>query len=103
MDGVEAAYQFAGVLGIRPHGLTLRQLWRMVNGLQKQRRLETVHLVCLAFNKVNVSQFLATGALEESPVGKPVVLRPDLEAQAQAEIERIRRENPDLPRIPAVT
>ena len=38
----------------------------------------------------------------ESCVGKPLVLSPDLEAQVQDEVERIRRENPNLPKFNAI-
>lgn len=101
LDGVEAAYEFAGMIGIRPHGLTLRQLWRMANGRAKQNRLESLQLVCLAFNEgLDAKRFLEQGIIEESCVGKPLELSPEMEAQVQIEIERIRRENPDLPQIP---
>jgi hypothetical protein len=102
MDGVDAAYEFAGIIGIRPHGLTLRQLWRMACGATRQRRLDALHIVCLAFNgSLDTEKFLQFGLVEESNVGKPLVLSPELEAKVQEEIERIRRENPDLPKVQA--
>jgi hypothetical protein len=98
LDGVEAAYEFAGDVGISPVGLTLRQLWRMANGRAKQRRIESLQLVCLAFNEsLDAAKFLATGQFAESRVGKPLELPPELEAKVAAEAERIRRENPGLP------
>lgn len=101
MDGVEAAYEFAGIVGIRPHGLTLRQLWRMAAGKQKQDRWNSFHLICLAFNdSLDTQRFLETGIMIESPAGKPIELSPELEAKVQEEVNRIRRENPDLPTIP---
>jgi hypothetical protein len=104
MDGIDAAYEFAGVVGIKPHGLTLRQLWRMASGAMKQRRLEALHIVCLAFNgSLDTQKFLEFGTVEESNVGKPLVLSPELEAKVQEEIERIRRENPDLPKPQAIS
>lgn len=103
MDGIEAAYEYAGIVGIRPHGLTLRQLWRMATGAMKQKRVESLQLICLAFNdSVDTEKFLELGIITESCVGKPLVLSDELEAKVQAEIERIRRENPDLPTIPAI-
>jgi hypothetical protein len=103
LDGIDAAYEFAGVVGLNPKGLTLRQLWRMQNGLARQRRIETMQLVCVAFNdSLDVSRFLQTGTIEESDVGKPLRLSDELEAQVQIEIEKIRRENPELPRIATV-
>jgi hypothetical protein len=103
LDGIDAAYEFAGIVGISPKGLTLRQLWRMQNGVAKQRRIETMQLVCVAFNEsLDVAKFLHTGIVEESSVGKPLQLPDELEAKVQAEIEKIRRENPNLPKIATV-
>ena len=98
LDGIDAAYEFAGIVGVHPGGLTLRQLWRMANGCTKQRRIETMQLVCVAFNdSLDIRRFLQTGVIEESCVGKPLVLSPENEAKVQVEIDRIRRENPNLP------
>jgi len=70
----------------------------MADGKAKQKRIESLHLICLAFNDgLDVPLFLRTGRVTESCVGKPVVLSPELEAKVQDEIERIRRENPELP------
>ena len=100
MDGVESAYEFAGQIGINPSGLTLRQLWRMASGLAKQRRVESLQLIYLAFNgEIDIPHFLRTGQLAETIVGKPLELGPELEAKVQAEIDRIRRENPNLPKF----
>lgn len=89
------------MIGIRPHGLTLRELWRMANGKAKQKRIEALQLVMLAFNDgLDASKFIQTGHLFESCVGKPVQLTPEQEHAVQEEIERIRRENPDLPTTP---
>ena len=100
---MDAAYEFAGIIGIRPHGMTLRQLWRMANGRAKQTRLESLQLICLAFNDgLDTKRFLETGAVTESCVGKPIELTPEEEAAVQAEIEKIRRENPELPAVPVI-
>lgn len=102
LDGVDAAYEFAGVVGLSPIGLTLRQLWRMANGRAKQRRIESLHLICLAFNEsLDAAKFLATGQFTESCVGKPLELPEYLEDQVRAEVGKIRRENPDLPKFAA--
>lgn len=99
MDGVDACYEYAGIVGVKPHGLTLRQLWRMASGAMKQRRLDALHIVCLAFNNsLDTQKFLEYGSVEETNVGKPLVLSPELEAKVQEEIQRIRLENPDLPK-----
>jgi hypothetical protein len=100
---VDAAYEFAGMIGIRPHGLTLRQLWRMANGRAKQKRIESLQLIMLAFNdSLDASKFIQTGQLLESCVGKPLELSDELEHRIAEEIERTRRENPDLPQIAAI-
>jgi hypothetical protein len=100
---VDAAYEFAGMIGIRPHGLTLRQLWRMANGRSKQKRVEALQLIMLAFNDgLDASKFIETGQLLESCVGKPLQLSDELEHRIAEEIERTRRENPDLPQIAAI-
>lgn len=103
MDGIEAAYEFAGIVGIRPHGMTLRQLWRMACGKMRQARIESLQLICLAFNKeLDTHKFLETGQMVESDIGKPLKLSPELEEKVQQEVERIRRENPELPSLPAI-
>lgn len=91
------------MIGIRPHGLTLRQLWRMANGRAKQKRTESLQLIMLAFNdSLDASKFIETGQLLESCVGKPLELSDELEHRIAEEIERTRRENPDLPQIAAI-
>lgn len=83
--------------------MTLRQLWRMANGRMKQQRMESLQLVCLAFNNdLDSTRFLETGQMAETTVGKPIRLRPELEEQVQAEVARIRKENPHLPQIAAI-
>jgi ATP phosphoribosyltransferase len=74
----------------------------MANGVAKQRRIETMQLVCVAFNEsLDIPKFLRTGVVDETVVGKPLVLSDELEEQVQAEIDRIRRENPNLPKFKA--
>jgi hypothetical protein len=75
----------------------------MACGKAKQKRIESLQLVCLAFNdSLDTQKFLETGQMAESCVGKPLELPPELEAKVQAEIERIRRENPELPQYPHI-
>jgi len=72
----------------------------MANGATKQRRLDALHIVCLAFNdSIDIQKFLNYGSVTDSNVGKPLILSPDLEAKVEQEIERIRRENPNLPQL----
>lgn len=83
--------------------MTLRQLWKMANGKAKQKRLESVHLICLAFNDgMDTQRFLETGIVAQSNVGKPLELTPEQEAEVAAEVERIRAANPDLPQVPVI-
>ena len=103
LNGIDAAYEFAGVVGIHPRGMTLRQLWRMANGRAKQSRREAFDLVRIAFNdSLDVLTFLNTGSVVESCVGKPLELSPEMESAVQAEVEKIRRENPNLPQVLAI-
>ncbi len=75
----------------------------MVNGRAKQQRIESLQLVCLAFNDtMDTQRFLDTGIITESCVGKPLELSPEMEAKVQEEIERIRAENPQLPQTPVI-
>jgi hypothetical protein len=72
----------------------------MANGLARQRRIEILQLAYVAFNEsLDTMKFLQTGAMEETSIGKPLKLSDELEEQVQAEIERIRRENPNLPTL----
>lgn len=75
----------------------------MANGKAKQTRLEALHLICLAFNdKMDRQKFLETGRVTESCAGKPIELSPEMEAAVQVEVERIRKENPELPTVPVI-
>jgi hypothetical protein len=81
--------------------MTLKQLWKMANGKAKQKRLESVHLICLAFNDgMDTQRFLETGIVSQSNVGKPLELTPEQELEVAAEVARIRMENPELPTVP---
>lgn len=104
MDGIEAAYHFAGVLGMSPAGQTLRSLWRMACGRLKQKRNETVELAVMvwAMGDYDIESYLAFGSLDETGRGKPVKLEPELEARVDAEVEKIRRESEGLPKVKAV-
>jgi hypothetical protein len=74
----------------------------MQNGQARQRRVEILQTAMIQYGEpINVHKFLATGEMTESKVGKPLELSPDLEAKVQEEIQRIRSENPNLPKFPA--
>ena len=104
MDGIEAAYHFAGVLGMSPTGHTLRQLWRMTCGRLKQKRNEIVELAVMvwAMGDYDIESYLAFGSLDETGRGKALKLDPELQSKVDAEVERIRRENPGLPQVKAI-
>lgn len=75
----------------------------MHNGLARQRRVEILQAIMVEYgNRIDARKFLATGELTESNIGKPLELSPELEAKVQQEIERIRRENDNLPKFPGV-
>lgn len=75
----------------------------MANGRSKQKRIESLQLIMLAFNDgLDASKFIQTGQLAESCVGKPLELSDELEHRIAEEIERTRRENPDLPSVSAI-
>ena len=101
MDGVEAGFHFAGIVGIRPAGQTLKRLWMMANGRVSQRRRELLELANLVWglDSVDHEAYLLYGEFAETGKGKAVQVRPDLQEKIDAEIERIRRENPGLPKL----
>lgn len=100
MDGIEAGYHFAGVVGISPKKLTLYQLWRMANGVTKQRRRECLELASLVWSlgSIDYESYLHYGEMVETGSGGPVQLTPEIQAKVDAEVARIRQENPGLPK-----
>jgi hypothetical protein len=99
MNGIEAGYHFAGAVGVGPRGYTLRQLWMMAEGAAKMARRKTLELATLVWSlgDVDVEDFLHFGHMNTTGKGGPVQLTPDLHARIEAEVARIRRENPGLP------
>ena len=99
MDGIEAGYHFAGVVGISPRKFTLNQLWRMAEGAIKNRRREVLELASLVWSlgSIDAEDYLHYGQLSETGSGGPVQLTPELHAKIESEVERIRLENPQLP------
>jgi hypothetical protein len=99
MDGIEAGYHFAGVVGISPRKWTLNQLWRMAEGAIKNRRREVLELASLVWSlgSIDWEAYLHFGQMLETGSGGPVQLTPEQHAKIEAEVERIRRENPHLP------
>lgn len=99
MDGIEAGYHFAGVVGLNPRGFTLNQLWQMACGAIKNRRRELLDLASLVWSlgSIDLEDYIHFGHMTETGNGGPVRLDPDLQARVDQEAERIRRENPGLP------
>jgi hypothetical protein len=101
MDAIEAGYYFAGVLGISPRKWTLRQLWMMADGRVKASRRNNLELSSLVWglSSIDWEDYLHYGQMTETGSGGPVQLKPELQEKIDAEVERIRRENPGLPTI----
>lgn len=99
MDAIEAGYEYAGIVGISPRGLTLDQLWRMASGTQKNRRRENLELANLVWGlaEIDWQDYLLYGRMNASGLGGPVQVKPEVQERIDAEVERIRRENPNLP------
>ena len=101
MSAVEACFQFAGVVGIEPRGKTLNVLWQMAEGKVKNRRREQLELATLVWGigEIDWEEYLLYGEMTETGSGGPVQLDPELQAQVEAESERLRNENPGLPKV----
>lgn len=101
MDAIEAGFHFAGIVGVSPRKLTLRQLWMMANGKISSGRRENLELANLVWglSEIDWEAYLLYGQMSETGKGGPVQLKPELQDKIDAEIERIRNENPGLPQI----
>ena len=99
MDGIEAGFHFAGIVGISPRRHTLRQLWRMAEGVIKNGRRQALELATMVWSigSIDAADYLHYGIVTETGRGGPVQLEPDLQAKVEAEVEKTRRENPGLP------
>ena len=100
MDGIEACYHFAGFLGLEPRGKTLRTLWRLATGRSAHRRVEMVEQAMLVWSMgdMDIARYVLFGEVFKTDVGGQVKLSPDLEAKVEAEVERIQKENDELPK-----
>jgi hypothetical protein len=101
MDGIEAGYHFAGIVGISPKKWTLRQLWMMANGFQRNRRRENLEVASLVWGlgSIDWQDYLLYGQMTETGAGGAVQVTPELQGKIDDEIERIQRENPSLPKF----
>jgi len=99
MNAVDACYYFAGVVGISPERWTLKRLWQMANARIEQARRESVQLAGLVWGMgaMDIEAFIHFGEWVSFDKNRPVEFSEEQERNIQAEIERIRRENPGLP------
>lgn len=101
MNAIEAGYHYAGIAGLSPRGMTLRQLWMMAEGVTKAGRRKTFELATLVWSlgSIDVDDYLHFGVLSETGSGGPVQLTPEMQARVAEAEEKIRRENPGLPTV----
>lgn len=101
MDAIDACYYFAGVVGMPPERRTLRQLWRLAAGRIKQRRFEMLEQAILVWSAgdIDAEKYLHFGQLVQTGKGGPVKMSPILAAKVDAEVERLRNENPNVPKV----
>lgn len=101
MDGVDACYHFAGIVGVHPRALTLRRLWQMTEGRNRQQRSDMLEQASLVWagGDVDLELYLFCGLWIDSNVGRPMKYSPEMEARIEQEVAKIRSENPDLPQL----
>jgi hypothetical protein len=101
MDAIEAGFHFAGICGVSPRKWTLKQLWMMANGKISVGRRENLELANLVWglSEIDWECYLLYGEMSPSGKGGPVQLKPELQAKIDEEVQRIRKENPDLPQF----
>lgn len=101
LDGADACYHFAGIVGVSPDDRTLRELEKMAWGRYAQRRREMIEQSQLIWNLdgIDIERYVCFGQIESTGKGGPVQLNPELEAEVQAEVNRLRAENPNLPKL----
>jgi len=100
MDAIEAGYAFAGIVGISPKKWTLRQLWMMAEGVAKSHRRDNLDVAVLVWSlgSIDYEDYLHFGVMSETGSGGPVQLSPEMQDKLDVEVQRIRKENPGLPR-----
>lgn len=99
MSAIEAGYHFAGIAGVNPRGFTLRQLWMMATGAERGHRKRNLELATLVWSlsEIDWQNYLLYGVMTQTGRGGPVQVSPEMQARIDAEVDRIRRENPNLP------
>jgi len=73
----------------------------MAEGKVKNKRREQLELATLVWGigEIDWEEYLLYGEMTETGSGGPVQLDPELQAQVEAESERLRNENPGLPKV----
>lgn len=101
MNGVEAAYCYAGMVGMLPDGITLRRLWKLAAGKIRHRRSEMFELAQLVwgFGDIDVQKYLCYGIWEPTGAGGPPQIPPELQAGIDAEIAKTYEQNPELRKL----
>lgn len=104
MDAIEAGYSFAGIVGVSPRRMTLRQLWQMAEGAARAARRSNLEIASLVWSlgSIDVEDYLHYGQMAETGSGGPPQAPPELQERLDAEIQKIRRENPSLPGVRSV-
>lgn len=100
LNGIDACYHFAGVVGIKPNGITLRNILVMANGRMKQSRIEAVQLAGLVWGigSIDIDKFIHFGIAEQTGAGGPVRLSQEMEAKVAEEVAKLRMSDPTLPK-----
>lgn len=98
MDAITACYAFAGVVGIAPKGLTLRQLWAMAEGKTKFLRYHQIGQASAVWglNDSDPIVYAEFGILRDIQVGKAIKYSDEMEAKINAEIAKIYESEPEL-------
>lgn len=98
LDAITAAWQYAGVLGLWPVGMTLRQLWMMVEGRNRQTRVDQIQLANLVWGigEINLLSFLVYGSMESIPSGIES-LPPETQEQIRLKTKELRAD-PNTPK-----
>jgi hypothetical protein len=101
MDAIEAGYHFAGICVVHPKGWTLRQLWMMANGKISSGRRQNLELANLVWglSEIDWEAYLIYGEMSGTGRGGPVQVKPEVQARIDEEIERLKAENPGLPKF----
>jgi len=71
IDALAAAWEYAGILGLWPVGMTLRRLWIMVEGRNRQTRVDQIQLANLVWGigEIDLLSFMVYGSMAQTPKG----------------------------------